>query len=74
MLTLEEKKNHEVKLRESLNDLSVRRVELQNTLSSSWPKHVSDTFLLLLMSSLESISGICDANTICKSWLGACKK
>ncbi|THU71438.1 hypothetical protein C4D60_Mb04t01430 [Musa balbisiana] len=39
VLTLEEKKNHEVKLRESLNDLSVRRVELQNTLSSSWPKH-----------------------------------
>lgn len=36
--TLEEKKHHEVKLRESLNDLSVRRMELQNALSSSWPK------------------------------------
>ncbi|WOL14948.1 hypothetical protein Cni_G23729 [Canna indica] len=38
VLTLDEKKQHEVKLRESLNDLSIRRVELQNTLSSSWPK------------------------------------
>lgn len=38
VLTLEEKKQHEVKLRESLNDLPIRRVELQNTLSSSWPK------------------------------------
>jgi CDK5 regulatory subunit-associated protein 3 len=38
--TLEEKKQHEVKLRESLNDLSVRRMELQNSLSSSWPKQV----------------------------------
>jgi len=36
--SLEEKKQHEVKLRESLNDLSVRRMELQNSLSSSWPK------------------------------------
>ncbi|KAJ6795406.1 CDK5RAP3-like protein [Iris pallida] len=36
--TLEEKKHHEVKLRDSLNDLSVRRMELQNALSSSWPK------------------------------------
>ncbi|KAH0462625.1 hypothetical protein IEQ34_010200 [Dendrobium chrysotoxum] len=36
--TLEEKKNHEVKLRESLKDLAVRRRELQNTLASSWPK------------------------------------
>ncbi|KAJ1699897.1 hypothetical protein LUZ63_008409 [Rhynchospora breviuscula] len=36
--TLEEKKQHEVKLREALNDLSVRRMELQNSLSSSWPK------------------------------------
>ncbi|PKA51329.1 CDK5RAP3-like protein [Apostasia shenzhenica] len=36
--TLEGKKRHEVKLRESLNDLSVRRRELQNTLASSWPK------------------------------------
>ncbi|MQM12516.1 hypothetical protein Taro_045434 [Colocasia esculenta] len=36
--SLEEKKHHEVKLRQSLKDLSVRRTELQNTLSSSWPK------------------------------------
>ncbi|KAM0941497.1 putative CDK5 regulatory subunit-associated protein [Dioscorea sansibarensis] len=36
--TLELKKNHELKLRQSLNDLSVRRMELHNALSSSWPK------------------------------------
>lgn len=36
--TLEEKKQHEVKLRDSLSDLAVRRRELQNTLASSWPK------------------------------------
>ncbi|CAI9765680.1 unnamed protein product [Fraxinus pennsylvanica] len=36
--TLEEKKCHEVKLKESLKDLSYKRMELQNSLSSSWPK------------------------------------
>ncbi|CAL5043026.1 unnamed protein product [Urochloa decumbens] len=36
--TLEEKKHHEVKLREGLGDLAVKRMELQNALSSSWPK------------------------------------
>ncbi|OEL32864.1 CDK5RAP3-like protein [Dichanthelium oligosanthes] len=36
--TLEEKKHHEVKLREGLGDLTVKRMELQNALSSSWPK------------------------------------
>ncbi|KAK1314211.1 CDK5RAP3-like protein [Acorus calamus] len=36
--TLEEKKFHEIKLGESLIDLSSRRMELQNALSSSWPK------------------------------------
>ncbi|OVA06650.1 Protein of unknown function DUF773 [Macleaya cordata] len=36
--TIEEKKHHEVKLKESLKDLVARRMELQNTLSSSWPK------------------------------------
>ncbi|KAL1818117.1 hypothetical protein ACET3Z_020691 [Daucus carota] len=36
--TLEEKKNHEVKLKEALKDLEVRRIELQNSLSSFWPK------------------------------------
>lgn len=39
--SLEEKKQHEVKLKESLKDLSTRRMELQNSLSSSWPKQVS---------------------------------
>ncbi|KAL2535109.1 CDK5RAP3-like protein [Abeliophyllum distichum] len=36
--TLEEKKHHEVKLKESLKDLLHKRMELQNSLSSSWPK------------------------------------
>ncbi|CAN6164127.1 unnamed protein product [Urochloa humidicola] len=35
---LEEKKHHEVKLREGLGDLAVKHMELQNALSSSWPK------------------------------------
>ena len=46
--TLEEKKHHEVKLREGLGDLSVKRMELQNALSSSWLKQVSDSFLGLI--------------------------
>ncbi|CAI9097401.1 OLC1v1033816C1 [Oldenlandia corymbosa var. corymbosa] len=36
--TLEEKKHHEMKLKEGLKDLAIRRMELQNALSSSWPK------------------------------------
>ncbi|KAL9155255.1 hypothetical protein ABFS82_10G170000 [Erythranthe guttata] len=36
--TLEEKKHHEVKLKEGLKDIYNKRVELQNSLSSSWPK------------------------------------
>ncbi|PON52249.1 CDK5RAP3-like protein [Parasponia andersonii] len=36
--TLEEKKHHEVKLKEGLKDMSTKRMELQNSLSSSWPK------------------------------------
>ncbi|XP_010452623.1 PREDICTED: CDK5RAP3-like protein [Camelina sativa] len=35
---LEEKKHREVKLRESLKDVGRRRMELQNSLSSIWPK------------------------------------
>ncbi|CAN8298495.1 unnamed protein product [Cochlearia groenlandica] len=35
---LEEKKHREVKLRESLKDVARRRMELQNSLSSIWPK------------------------------------
>lgn len=38
---LEEKKHREVKLRESLKDVGRRRMELQNSLSSIWPKQVS---------------------------------
>ncbi|EEF30042.1 CDK5RAP3-like protein [Ricinus communis] len=36
--TLEEKKHHELKLKEGLKDLAAKRMELHNSLSSSWPK------------------------------------
>ncbi|KAL7194273.1 hypothetical protein ACSBR1_034648 [Camellia fascicularis] len=36
--TLEEKKHHQVKLKEGLKDLSAKRMELQNSLTSLWPK------------------------------------
>lgn len=48
MSTLEEKKHHEVKLKEGLKDLAVKRMELQNSSSSLWPKQVSSLRLLLL--------------------------
>ncbi|KAL1196887.1 CDK5RAP3-like protein [Cardamine amara subsp. amara] len=38
VLELEEKKHREVKLRESLKDVGRRRMELQNSVSSIWPK------------------------------------
>ncbi|KAI8029379.1 hypothetical protein LOK49_LG01G02178 [Camellia lanceoleosa] len=37
--TLEEKKHHEVKLKEGLKDLSAKRMELQNSLTSLWPNY-----------------------------------
>ncbi|GMP84391.1 hypothetical protein CsSME_00037942 [Camellia sinensis var. sinensis] len=46
--TLEEKKHHEVKLKEGLKDLSAKRMELQNSLTSLWPKQVS-SFLCCLI-------------------------
>ncbi|KAL8137664.1 hypothetical protein V2J09_003665 [Rumex salicifolius] len=36
--TVEEKKHHEVKLKDGLKDLSTKRMELQNAMASSWPK------------------------------------
>lgn len=36
--TLEEKKRQEAKLKDGLKDLSSKRMELQNSMSSSWPK------------------------------------
>ncbi|CAJ2673116.1 CDK5RAP3-like protein [Trifolium pratense] len=36
--SLEEKKHHEVKLKDGLKDLATKRMELQNSLSSLWPK------------------------------------
>jgi hypothetical protein len=41
--SLEEKKHHEVKLKDGLKDLATKRMELQNSLSSLWPKQVSST-------------------------------
>lgn len=42
---LEEKKLHEVKLKEGLKDLAIKRMELQNSSTSLWPKQVSSPFL-----------------------------
>lgn len=36
--TLEEKKHHEVKLKQGLKDINMKRMELHNSLSSIWPK------------------------------------
>lgn len=36
--TLEEKKHHEAKLKDGLKDLSAKRMELQNSMASCWPK------------------------------------
>ncbi|KAL6141492.1 hypothetical protein ACLB2K_059780 [Fragaria x ananassa] len=36
--SLEEKKHHEVKLKDGLKGLATKRMELHNSLSSSWPK------------------------------------
>lgn len=36
--TVEEKKHLEVKLKDGLKDLSTKRMELQNSMASSWPK------------------------------------
>lgn len=64
MSTLEEKKHHEVKLREGLGDLSVKRMELQNALSSSWPKQVSEKKSLVKLATQNTISL---AKTLCRS-------
>ncbi|CAN6577118.1 unnamed protein product [Malus baccata var. baccata] len=44
--SLEEKKHHEVKMKESLNGIAGKRMELQNSLSSSWPKKLFSRNLL----------------------------
>ncbi|XP_076881283.1 CDK5RAP3 protein homolog [Bidens hawaiensis] len=36
--SLEEKKHHEAKLKDGLKDLAIKRMELQNLLSSVWPQ------------------------------------
>jgi hypothetical protein len=55
--TLEEKKHHEVKLKEGLKDLATKRMELHNSLASSWPKQVSSSLIqgIILVLPDESI-------------------
>lgn len=54
--TLEEKKHHEVKLKEGLKDIATKRMEMQNSLSSSWPKQVGFFIMLLIFALSNSIS------------------
>ena len=49
MSSLEEKKHHELKLKEGLKDLAAKRMELQNSLSSSWPKQVCSAQISFLI-------------------------
>lgn len=53
--SLEEKKHHEVKLKEGLKEVAAKRMELQNSSASWWPKQVcffldSSCFLLPVLS------------------------
>lgn len=61
---LEEKKHHEVKLKDGLRDLSAKRMELQNSMSSSWPKQVSIVF-----SVSGSVHQLLDSRLETREWL-----
>ncbi len=74
--TLEEKKHHEVKLKEGLKDLAARRMELHNSLSSSRPKQVSSRLIqgIMLFVPDESIYTVIQVFSLAYFTLNHCIK
>ncbi|WCJ33979.1 CDK5RAP3-like protein [Euphorbia peplus] len=53
--SLEEKKHHELKLKEGSKNLVAKRMELQNSLSSSWPKQEA------ALRKTRELKGLCES-------------